>query len=92
MAWAPPGTGIEDGATVVVPYVLIGMVLGTPGSSHYQNDFPDDGKSDAEFNSGISVVLPVKEIIEFLHMPMLLSERMEAMAARRKLAGYRPHG
>jgi hypothetical protein len=91
MAWARPGTELRDGDEIIVPYILIGMVLGTPGSSQYLKDFPDSEMPivDADFNSGISVVLPVKQIIEFLHMPELLQERAEAIAARRKLSGYR---
>jgi hypothetical protein len=84
----PSGGSLQDGDTVVMPYVLIGMVLGA-SFGQYASDFENPPARDAEFNSGFSVVLPVKQIIEFLHTPQLLQERAEAIAARRKLSGYR---
>jgi hypothetical protein len=96
-AHAAPGMGLHDGAHVIFPYVLIGIVLGAIGNDHYIDDFAEEisehtAESEAdhrELNSGISVVSPVKEIIEFLHMPTLIEERMAAVAAQRRLIGYR---
>ena len=83
----PTGTP-KDGDDVIMPYMLIGVVLGTPGSNQYRKDFPDLA-TDAELNSGISIVLPVKEIIEFLHIPLLAEQRADSINARRKFVGYR---
>jgi hypothetical protein len=87
-AHGAPGARLQDGDTVVMPYVLIGMVLGA-SYGQYPSDFDEAPARDAEFNSGFSVVLPVKQLIEFLHMPHFLQERAETIAARRKLSGYR---
>jgi hypothetical protein len=88
MGYAQGAAPLQDGDSVVMPYVLIGMVLGA-SFGQYPADFEEGPPQDANFNSGFSVVLPVKEIIEFLHMPTLIQERAEAVAARRKLSGFR---
>jgi hypothetical protein len=96
-AHAAPDGQLQDGTRLIMPYVLIGMVLGAIGNDHYAEDFAEEISEEVaesmldhrELNSGISVVLPIKEIIEFLHMPVLIGERMEAVAARRRLVGYR---
>jgi|ERR1700730_7069528 len=60
----------------------------------YLNDFvPTDldrkPLADADINSGISVVLPVVEILNFLYLPKLVAERASAIEERRKVVGYR---
>lgn len=79
----------SENEPIGMPYILIGMVLGTPGSSFYRKDFLDDTPTDSEFNSGISVVLPISNIIEFLYVPELIDERKRSVESRANIAGYR---
>jgi hypothetical protein len=73
------------------------MVLGHHMSSAYLNDFVPsnlDGRplADADINSGISVVLPIPELLEFLYLPKLVAERARAIEERRRIVGYRDDG
>jgi hypothetical protein len=82
-------------ATTIIPYILVGMVLGAHSSSDYMKDFveSDDGSAkltDVDLNSGICVVMPASQIVDFLFEPERRQERTEAIARRRKLVGY--HG
>jgi len=86
-AHAAPGARLKDGDQIIMPYVLIGMVLGA-ASGQYPADFEGAPAPDAEFNSGISVVLPIREIIEFLHSPILIEERMRTVEEIRRISGY----
>jgi hypothetical protein len=77
-----------------LPYLLLGMVLGHHMSSAYLNDFvPTDldrkPLADADINSGISVALPVVEILNFLYLPKFVADRGAAIEERRKVVGYR---
>ena len=59
-----PTTGL-----LVSPYFLIGMLQGV-WSGQYPGDFiaKDDLKTDAEFNSGISVVIPISQVMEVIKL------------------------
>jgi hypothetical protein len=78
--------------TVIMPYMLIGMVLGHHMSSEYLQDFAprEDSKwTDADMKSGLSVAMPVSEIIKFLFLPKLKQEREAAIENRRLATGYK---
>ncbi len=84
----------SDGGRVV-PYALIGIVLGLH-SGMYASDFiqtdADEaiiGK-DADFNAGISVVLPIQHVVDIIEGDELKSARKASLAAIQKQSGYRP--
>jgi hypothetical protein len=47
----------------------------------------EKGASGDEINSGITVVMPVIEILAFLHSPQFVAERAAAVESRLKLVG-----
>ena len=70
---SPPGH--ESGNIRMVPYALIGMVLGAHGGN-YGRDFaaePDGTivNADAQFNAGLSLVLPMQHVIDLLQSEVL---------------------
>lgn len=93
-AWGPLGvTNTNTGRsepTVIVPYRLVGMVLGT-WSSTAEQDFGSRAKpgTDADWNTGISVVIPDFRIMEFLMSDSMKRHRVEAIADREKSSGVR---
>jgi hypothetical protein len=94
-AWGPAAvtnaeTGKTSEPTVIVPYRLVGMVLGT-WSSPTDIDFVsrEEAKTDAEWNTGISVVIPDFRIMEFLMSDSLKQHRIDAIAEREKRSGVR---
>lgn len=78
-----------------VPYALIGIVLGIH-SGQYVADFvhTDDNETvigrDADFNAGISVVLPVEILLALLESPEMVMARKTSLAAIQRQSGYRP--
>ncbi|MGQ0585336.1 MAG: hypothetical protein ACT4O6_25635 [Reyranella sp.] len=85
---------------ILVPYKLVGMVLGAH-SGNYAEDFvsetdtdirPDKSapREDADFNAGISVVLPIQQVYDFLNTPDMVKAREATVDARRKESGYFP--
>jgi hypothetical protein len=92
----PRGTNVAQRTEggVRFPYGLIGMVLGTSGSSEYIKDFDppaEEQKTDADFNSGISIVLPARRILEFLYSDPFSDSMAAAVERRRQIAGLREH-
>jgi len=79
----------------VLPYALLGIVLGAH-SGQYSDDFVSEGDTDikvpkdADFNAGISVVLPIQEALDFLESEKVMGQRTEDIEARRQQSGYRP--
>lgn len=79
----------------VVPYALIGMVLGAHGGQ-YAADFVRTDKEeniigrDSEFNAGISVVLPVAHITQLLEREDMKAAREASLEAIKRNSGYRP--
>jgi hypothetical protein len=83
-------TGKSSEPTVILPYRLVGMVLGT-WSSSAEVDFAarEERQTDADWNTGISVVLPDFAIWEFLMSKALKRQRAEAVADREQRSGVR---
>jgi hypothetical protein len=83
-----PNTGLR-----IAPYLLIGILVGT-WHGQYITDFLPEKETvlltDAEFNSGISVVLPASHIIETLYQEQLRNNRNASLEAIEKLSGYKP--
>jgi hypothetical protein len=83
----------QDSGLRIAPYFLIGMLLGA-WSGKYITDFiaTDDTipPTDVEFNSGISVALPISQIIEVLNQPILVNRRRDTVNQIRLESGYRP--
>jgi hypothetical protein len=76
----------------VTPYLLLGMLIGAHGGQ-YEDDFVTDNPvvlKDVEFNAGISIVLPISQVMEVIHCDRLREARQAKIAERRKLSGYRP--
>jgi hypothetical protein len=83
----------QRGEETLFPYAVVGMVLGAHGG-HYAPDFALENDADihppkdADFNSGISVVMPDSEIEKFLLSPKVAKGRQQAMEERRRQSGY----
>ena len=79
----------------LVPYALIGMVLGSH-SGKYENDFveADDEENliskDADFNAGISIALPIQAVLDVINSDELKKSRMATIEAIKNQSGYRP--
>ena len=79
----------------LVPYALIGIVLGSH-SGRYESDFiePYDESSliskDADFNAGISIALPIQAVLDVINSDELKKSRMATIEAIKKQSGYRP--
>jgi hypothetical protein len=90
-----PHATLDDLGRRIVPYALIGMVLGAHGG-RYASDFVsvDPGEniiaSDAEFNAGLSVVLPIQHVIDLLDSDDLKRGRLESLEAVQNQSGFRP--
>jgi hypothetical protein len=83
-------------ASLVMPYLLVGMVLGSH-SGQYAEDFLSEDDSDikppkdADFNAGISVAMTAEDIVDFVtNDPELKKRRGIVLDDLRKAAGYRP--
>ena len=83
--------------TIVFPYLLLGMAIWMFGVGDRQDFMEDETDeiedatgSDADFNSGLSVVLPVQVILNFLQLPIVEDPRMATKQAREKRSGVRP--
>jgi hypothetical protein len=97
------GLPISEKGEVQVPYLLVGMVQGTH-SGQYGNDFvvsDDDAQkiisTDADFNAGIAIGLPVELIKEVIDRDELKEARMAAIRAKQRVlvdvaARKRPQG
>ena len=77
-----------------MPYLLIGMFIGTH-SGQYHGDFVVDDDApevskDVDFNAGISIVLPIVQVLEVLNQPAMKDARRATIEAKRKQSGYRP--
>jgi hypothetical protein len=81
----------QQSGLLKLPYVLIGMLLGAYSGTYNDDFIPVDQRvipSDANFNSGISVVLPAEPIVSFLLTDeRFVAGRKEALADVR--TGYR---
>jgi hypothetical protein len=79
-----------DTGLLITPYFLVGILKGN-WSGSYIDDFvgTDNMHSDAEFNSGLSVVLPVIDILEAIYQPRLCEQRRETVEAIRKSTGFK---
>jgi len=76
-------TGKSSEPTVIVPYRFVGMVIGTWHSQIGIDFVPgDENKIDAEWNTGISVVIPDFRILEFLMSDSLKQQRIKAIEER----------
>jgi len=79
----------------LVPYALIGMVLGSH-SGKYASDFVESDNEenliskDADFNAGISVALPIQIVLDVLNSDKLKRSRTATIEAIKKQSGYRP--
>jgi hypothetical protein len=78
------------------PYLLIGMIIGLHGGT-YPTDFVSEDDTDGliapkdvEFNAGISVVITVQDIIDFLYSERLKQARRDTIGEKKKQSGYRP--
>lgn len=95
-SWGPAVTtntqsGKTSEPTVIVPYRFVGMVIGT-WSTDAQRDFVQRKRGrqiDADWNTGISVVIPDSRIMEFLMSPALRQQRIEAITEKEKRSGVR---
>ena len=69
------------------------MAGGERNISQYAGDFLPMGEpllTDAEFNSGISVALPVSQIIEVLYQKALCDARNATLERLKQESGFRP--
>jgi hypothetical protein len=90
---ARPGWRTSGSDVITMPYVLIGMII-AHHTGNYRSDFgtvdPEDKDvipgQDADFNAGISVAVPVNQIIETLDQPSLQLARDAAVLERRQKA------
>ena len=79
---------------MIVPYALIGIILGAH-SGRYAEDFvvPEGEENiiprDADFNAGISVVLPIKHAIDLIESALFKDARMATLEAIKKQSGFR---
>jgi len=84
-------------AAKILPYFLLGMLLGSH-SGQYAGDFISETDTDifvpkdADFNAGISVVMLVADIAEFLESDDMAKPRIAAIEEHRKVTGYKPSG
>ena len=78
----------------IVPYALMGMVLGAH-SGQYASDFvTTDAREnlitkDAEFNAGLTVVLPIEHVVELIQSDEFQSARLATLEAIKKQSGFR---
>ncbi len=78
----------------IVPFALIGMVLGAH-SGKYASDFVTTDaeenliSTDAEFNAGLSVVLPIEHVVELIQSDEFRSARLVTLDAIKKQSGFR---
>jgi hypothetical protein len=72
----------SDNKIRVYPSLLIGLIRGTyPGNS--QSDWTEEiVGADERFNTGISIVLPISQIIETVNQQVLHDSRQASIAAR----------
>jgi hypothetical protein len=84
--------------TIIFPYLLLGMAIwmfGVGDRQDFMEHEPKEqterhGPSDADFNSGLSVVLPVQVILNFLQLPIVKEPRMATKQEREKRIRVRP--
>lgn len=93
----PPPRQDSEGRTEmqIVPYILLGMVLGSHGGQYGEDFVVPEGEeriisTDAEFNAGLSVVVPIDQILEVLDMDKVRASRTATIEALKKESGYRP--
>lgn len=78
---------------IVLPYLLVGMIISNH-AGQYREDFVSDDPnqillSDADFNAGISVAVPVDQILEVLNLPSVEEARQISIAAKMRETGAR---
>ncbi|GIK82509.1 MAG: hypothetical protein BroJett024_36140 [Alphaproteobacteria bacterium] len=87
--------------TKIYPYRLLGMVIQIFGGRdpfdmvpEPRDELSDEDKrfalSDVEFNTGISVVMDINDILEFMDTEPMKKTREDVIEARRKQMGLRP--
>jgi hypothetical protein len=90
-----PRAPLDASGRRTVPYALIGMVLGAHGG-RYASDFvtvdpeEDITTRDAEFNAGISVVLPIQHALALIESDPLKQSRLATLDAIKRQSGFRP--
>ncbi len=95
MRQQPSSDGKAPEGGNLVPYALIGMVLGSH-SGRYATDFVSDEDAenivakDADFNAGLSVVLPIQHVVDVLHGNACKEARLATLESIKKQSGYRP--
>jgi hypothetical protein len=87
-----PVVPVNPDGSASLPLLLIGMLL----SSH-QGDYADDfatmdetrSFADAQFNAGVSAVMPVATIFDFLNSDEMVAARAAAISRDKSRVGYR---
>lgn len=88
---------IDPGGGKSVPYALIGVVVGIH-SGQYASDFVSDNdvgtiiSKDAEFNAGITVVVPIAHALQILSGDALKKRRIDTLDAIKRESGFKPAG
>ncbi|MDE2104694.1 MAG: hypothetical protein KGL39_46085 [Patescibacteria group bacterium] len=78
----------------IVPYALIGIVLGAHSGS-YRHDILTDNEGtitakDADFNAGLSVVLPIQHAMDIIDGEPMKTARANTIKMAKAISGYRP--
>ena len=91
----PSGRANMSDAAYVMPYLLVGMILGGH-SGQYSSDFLSEADTDivpkdVDFNAGISVAMTAEDIVDFIiNDSGLKKRRLSELIALQKDSGYRP--
>ena len=79
-----------------MPYLIIGMIQGSHAGNYLGEFVGEDGTpnriSDSQFNAGISIAIPIDQILEITRYENMTRERREVIDARLARVGYRPSG
>jgi len=82
-----------DGKSKRAPYFLIGMMQGFH-SGQYAGDFISDDDEqkivpvDTDFNAGIGVAIPMKQVMDLINRADLAEARMATIQAKKKQTGH----
>lgn len=85
-----PGTGYQ-----IVPYFLVGVFIGSHGGSYIDDFIVSDAAeklipTDADFNAGIGVALPIQLVLDMLGQKEVADMRKATLAVIEQRTGYRP--